>query len=155
MSRCLLMWIILLISLYLPYNCKFIFPIHTINYIGVLIHLSALTSSSIFIHTYCHIYIYVCFNHSVLASHILYIPKTAGKWWKCDPISEHLTLEWCDRCSLITKRPKAPTHYRYQNLGPLLHPLCGIEWCSVLRLLVFLCILRFRIFEIRVLNASE
>ena len=62
---------------------------------------------------------------------------------------------WCDRWLLITKRPKAPSHYRYLKLGPLLHPLGGIEWCSVLRLLVFLCILRFRIFEIRVLNASR
>ena len=26
------------------------------------------------------------------------------------------------------------------NLGPLLHPLDGIKWCSVLRLFVFLCI---------------
>jgi len=43
----------------------------------------------------------------------------------------------------------------YLFLGPLLHPLCGIEWCSILQLLVFLCILRLRIYEIRVLNASE
>jgi len=61
----------------------------------------------------------------------------------------------CGRRLLITKRQKAPSHYRYLNLGPLLHSVGGIEWCSVLRLLVFLCILRFRIFEFCVLNASE
>ena len=36
------------------------------------------------------------------------------------------SVSWCGRCSLITKRPKAPSHYRYLNLGPGLHPLYGI-----------------------------
>jgi len=34
--------------------------------------------------------------------------------------------KWCGRCLLITKRPKAPIHYRYLNLGPRLHSLYGI-----------------------------
>jgi len=51
--------------------------------------------------------------------------------------------------------PENPQSLWVSNLGPLLHPLGGIEWCSVLRSLVFLYILRFRIFEVRVLKASE
>jgi len=61
-----------------------------------------------------------------------------------------------EKCLLITESPKTPHHYRYLIMvGPRLHPLDGIEWCSVLRLLLFLCILRFRIFKVRVLNAME
>ena len=60
----------------------------------------------------------------------------------------HSNVMWCERCLLITKSPDAPCHYRYLNLGPLLHPLSGIEWCSVLRLLVFLPILRLQIMSV-------
>jgi len=60
---------------------------------------------------------------------------------------------WCVRCLLITKSPDAPCHYRYLSCGPLLHPLCGIEWCSVLRLFLLLCILLLRISLIRIFNA--
>jgi len=42
-------------------------------------------------------------------------------------------IEWCDRCLLITKRPKAPSHYRY-----LIWVLCyilymglnGVQFCD-------------------------
>jgi len=58
------------------------------------------------------------------------------------------------RCLLITESPKTPSHYRYQIwvLGYI--PYTGLAVFS-LRFLVFLCILRFRIFKVRVLNASE
>ena len=62
--------------------------------------------------------------------------------------------DWCVRCLLIPESPKTPGHYRYQFwvLGYI--PYTGLLVFS-LRFLVFLCILRFRIFQVGVLNASE
>ena len=59
---------------------------------------------------------------------------------------------WCVRCLLITESLKTPGHYRYQIwvLGYI--PYMGLTVFS-LRFLVFLCILRFRICENRILNA--
>ena len=59
-----------------------------------------------------------------------------------------------ERCLLITESPQTPSHCRYQIwvLGYI--PYTGLAVFS-LRFLVFLCIQRFRIFKVRVLNASE
>ena len=61
---------------------------------------------------------------------------------------------WCERCLLITESPKTPGHYRYLMWVLVYIPYTGLAVFS-LRFLVFLCILRFRIFKVRVLNASE
>ena len=61
---------------------------------------------------------------------------------------------WCERCLLITESPKTPGHYRYLIWVLVYIPNMGLAVFS-LRFLVFLCILRFRIFQVRVLNASE
>jgi len=71
----------------------------------------------------------------------------------CKPSSR-----WCDRCLLITKRPKTPSYYRYLIWVLSYIPymgLNGVQFCDCSCHARFLCILRFRIFEIRVLNASE
>jgi len=62
--------------------------------------------------------------------------------------------DWCVRSLLITESPKTLGQYRYQFwvLGYI--PYTGLAVFS-LRFLVFLCTLRFRIFKVRVLNASE
>ena len=65
--------------------------------------------------------------------------------YRCLCVQSSMSSPWCERCLLITKSPAAPCYFRYLYVDPLLYPLCGIEWCSVLRLLVFLYILRFRI----------
>ena len=51
------------------------------------------------------------------------------------------------RCLSITESPKTPGHYRFLILGPRLHTYMGLAVFS-LRSLVFLCILRFRIFTV-------
>jgi len=62
--------------------------------------------------------------------------------------------EWCERCLLITESPKTPGHYRYLIWVLIYIPYTGFAMFS-LRFLVFLCILRFRVFKVRVLNAFE
>ena len=54
-----------------------------------------------YIYVYIYIYINICFYMYIYIYIFIYIhtyiyiyrEKTAGKWWKCDPISEHLTPE--------------------------------------------------------------
>jgi len=60
----------------------------------------------------------------------------------------------CERCLLITESLKNPGHYRYLIWVLVYIPCTGLAVFS-LGFLVFLCILRFRIFKVRVLNASE
>ena len=55
-------------------------------------HLYAFTNSSIFIHIYRHIYMYVRFNYSVLATHNLYIPIVIRLY-----VSVTSHFSWCIR----------------------------------------------------------
>ena len=59
-------------------------------YVCVLKNLYALTPSSIFIHIYRHIYMYACFNYSILATYNLYVPLGIRPY-----ISVRRRFAWC------------------------------------------------------------
>jgi len=69
-------------------------------------------------------------------------------------VSAYFWVSCCERCLLIREGPKTPGHYRYLIWVLVYIPYTGLAVFS-LRFFVFLCILRFRIFKVRVLNASE
>jgi len=121
---------------YTPTHLHTYTRIHEHTMIIVHTHTHTLTHLHTHIHTYTH-------SRTLTQSHTLAHLNT-----------RHARMMCTVRCLLITESPKTPSHYRYQIkvLGYI--PYTGLAVFS-LRFLVFLCILRFRIFQVRVLNASE
>ena len=70
------------------------------------------------------------------------------------PAHQHCEI-CCERCLLITESHKTPGHYRYLIWVLIYIPYTGLAVFSFANFLVLLCTLRFRIFKVRVLNASE
>ena len=86
--------------------------------------------------------------------HLLKFPLRSSTFERTDDAFV-LLISFCvlyARCLLITESPKTLGHYRYLKgvLGYI--PYMGLAVFS-LRFLVFLCILRFRIFLVHILNA--
>ena len=148
--------------------CTYIYVWTQTNANSVCIHVSTYTPTQTLC-TYAQIYTY----QNVNAVYI-YMYTDTHTWKPCVYVRKYvntnmnsvriygityiptceLCVWWCERCLLITESPKTPGHYRYLVWVLVYIPYMGLAVFS-LRFLVFLCILRFRNFKVRVLNASE
>ena len=129
----------------LVHNCAVIY-IFKYTYIFIVIHHVLV---HMFVHTYMSMYMFSHLSIYITHKHHVYIRIDLRLLSRCSMMFcfcsllhhdsmiflPHATPEsaWCDRCLLITKRPKAPSHYNYLIRVLFYIPymgLNGVQFCD-------------------------